>query len=490
MRTRVLPLLAATLLGLATAHADDAGSRIDRLIGQLGSPRFTEREAATKELDALGPAALPALKKATASTEPETRRRAEALIARIENRQQAEKILKATSVRLVCKETPVPDAVADLAKQSGLALKLQGDAAKLRARTVTLDTGATTFWQALDQLCRAANLVEVLEIEVPFHVEQAPRLRRGAVQPLPPRLVPVEPGQVLLKDGTPTDRPVHYAGAARIRLVGTETPIMGSPRGEGELLFALEASLEPRVHLDHTTGTRIEKAVDDQGQELKQTLPSDPAAPFGEPIFIANHNGLARALLGTGAQQVAVRLQAGAKPAKSLREVKGWVTAEVRTPPEPVLEVADILDAAGKAVKGPQGACVTVTEVENLDQGALSIRVDLVPATKNLNNLFNAVRRPVGDVHIPQGGGAVIGPPGGVLADPMGLSLVDDKGKSFQLIGVPRRRFVIDQNVVTHDLTLHFKPVEGQGKPAKLLYSTMRVLTLEIPFALKDVPLR
>ncbi len=63
----------------ATEKAADA-ARIDRLIQQLGSDNFTERESASKALEAIGEAALPALRKAQANPDLEVRRRAGDLI--------------------------------------------------------------------------------------------------------------------------------------------------------------------------------------------------------------------------------------------------------------------------------------------------------------------------------------------------------------------------------------------------------------------------
>lgn len=59
---------------------------IQRLIGQLGSARFSEREAASKALDKFGEDALDALKRAKASSpDCEIRCRADALVSAIEN---------------------------------------------------------------------------------------------------------------------------------------------------------------------------------------------------------------------------------------------------------------------------------------------------------------------------------------------------------------------------------------------------------------------
>ncbi len=63
---------------------DTAG--IEHLIQQLGSPKFAEREAAAKRLEAIGEPALESLRKATQSQDAETRRRAQAVLDAIGKR--------------------------------------------------------------------------------------------------------------------------------------------------------------------------------------------------------------------------------------------------------------------------------------------------------------------------------------------------------------------------------------------------------------------
>jgi hypothetical protein len=67
--------------GNAAATAD-----IDRLIRQLGSDRFSEREAASKALAALGTAARPALTRAAKVRDAEVRARARRLLAALQNK--------------------------------------------------------------------------------------------------------------------------------------------------------------------------------------------------------------------------------------------------------------------------------------------------------------------------------------------------------------------------------------------------------------------
>jgi hypothetical protein len=69
----------ATVTRIEGVWADAA--EVDRLIGQLGSVNFPERQAATRALEVIGEPAREALyKAATTSTDPEVRRRAEDMV--------------------------------------------------------------------------------------------------------------------------------------------------------------------------------------------------------------------------------------------------------------------------------------------------------------------------------------------------------------------------------------------------------------------------
>src|SRR5437762_8820559 len=89
MTTALVVLLGSTVLAqnatvptkpAATANAQE----IERLVKQLESSRFKEREEASKRLAEIGEPALDALAKVTSTLE--ARRRAEAIVAVIENK--------------------------------------------------------------------------------------------------------------------------------------------------------------------------------------------------------------------------------------------------------------------------------------------------------------------------------------------------------------------------------------------------------------------
>jgi WD40 repeat protein len=84
-----LILLALVPSGPARS-AEPTAEDIARLIKQLGSENFAEREAASKRLGALGEPALEQLRQAAQSADPEVRRRARELCAAIERRLHGE----------------------------------------------------------------------------------------------------------------------------------------------------------------------------------------------------------------------------------------------------------------------------------------------------------------------------------------------------------------------------------------------------------------
>src|SRR5262245_51327023 len=120
---RTILSAAAVVLGLvgsvwiAAATAGEPREPIPRLIEQLGSAKYVEREAASQALEAVGERALPALKDATHGTDVEVCRRAEELVQRIEKRLEAARLLEPKRVRLACRDQLVPDAVAELRRQ-------------------------------------------------------------------------------------------------------------------------------------------------------------------------------------------------------------------------------------------------------------------------------------------------------------------------------------------------------------------------------------
>src|SRR5436309_12997666 len=101
--TRCLALL-LLVLPCVPVVADSDDTEIARLVRQLGDDEFQQREAATTRLKEIGEPALDAVTKATTSSDPEVRRRAEQIVAVIEDKVYPELVLTGhtNAVRSVC----------------------------------------------------------------------------------------------------------------------------------------------------------------------------------------------------------------------------------------------------------------------------------------------------------------------------------------------------------------------------------------------------
>ena len=616
MRTRtLLPLLAVgfglgVLAAAPAAPADkiekpDAG-RITKLIAQLGSDDFDDREKASAELDAIGEPALDALRQAAKSTDEEVRKRAETLTAGIQKRVESRNALAPKRVHLVYKGTPVKEAVEDFTKKSGYNITLHDPENKLKDRTVTLDTGNATFWQAFDQFCikaslREADAQDLLNPNPPvgagacYHrsrpgdparradpaegptarpADQGRRRARGRIDRArrrragraaaesasrrgpPPAVgapaigIAIAPGgavviggpavgvpqqagvpeEIILVDGKAEALPTDASSAVRVQALPKADQF--GPAPDGEILVGLRLSLEPKMQWQSVDKVTIRKATDDQKQDLVQTTTdAAPANPVGGPAavppvaailpgggvivrplpFPGAILGVPNALGGTR-QEVAVHLKKGDKAAKSLTELTGVVTATLLRETTPVITATEILKAGGKSFKGGENGEIKVTDVTKDDNGQITVRVELQPPTDYLPVGNGAVgpirRRPIRRMPVPipaapapaipapgaapaaVGAAIVLGPVfvGRGMNGAEGLSLVDDKGTPINQVSFGIQRQVAAAGVVSTQYVLTYQAEKGQ-EASKLIYSGRKVLNVEIPFTLKDVPL-
>ncbi len=598
-----LPRLALVLfLGLATLIAIPTGAaepvdakKIDKLIEKLSADDFADREKATAELDAIGAPALESLRKATASQDVEVSKRAADLVAKIEKRAETVRVLAPKKVHLVYKETPLAEAAADFAKKSGYPISLLDPDGKLKDRTISLDTGDVTFWQALELFCDKAGLAEMDSAQgvgvigprplpirrVPIRIQPLPPVeikpelekppqkeeaQRGAVkravlaQPelafafqVQAQAAPVvaeiqiiggpapAPGaggfgvvgwngngvnQIILMDGKTKPQPTDASGAVRVRVM--EKPEVFGPANEKEILLGLRLTAEPKLQIQQILNVRVEKAVDDRDQNLAQAVANVPAeanAPVALPAIAR-----APVFFGGADQYAPLRLKKGEKASKSLKELSGVVLAQVLTPATAAITADKIMDAAGKEFKGAQGGKIKVVEVAKNANGQITVKFELEqPANIFPANPIGAVNDPFvvpgririlpNPVPLPQAvppaqgfafqppvaqaappvqvqievrPGVVVVGPGGIAAGPVafpnqgnGITLEDEKGNAIQVVGtnVLLRR---DMGGVVRENVTVFQPQKDQT-PSKLVFSGSKSVSIEIPFALKNV---
>jgi hypothetical protein len=380
-------------------------------------------------------------------------------------------------------------------------------------------------------------------------------VRRPIGRPMIPANFSAE--QIILKDGKPKKLPTDDASAVRVRALG-KSETFGNP-GEGEVILALEVSPEPKVLWQSLQSIRIDRATDDLEQKLSQVTPQveTPGAigggivapGFAPQIAIAPGFPMPGMMGGQLGAQVPVQLKKGDKQAKSLKELKGVITAQMLTEVQPVL-VADKLKA-GETAKCKEGGYIKIVEVKSEDEQT-TIRLELqqppmdkiVPAQPNGGQIINGggvaplpvpIRAPRRGVRIqpaPAGPAPAAPPPAGFAAPPQaapppppaqvqvapariqvigggatvivggaglggnggtGLTMQDDKGNALPMqVTQIQTRFEQQGGgafVQTMIYTMVSRHEKDKGKPTKVAFLGRRHATVEIPFALKDVPL-
>ncbi len=466
-------------------------ARVGELVAQLGNDRFQEREDAARALDALGEAALPALRKATSSEDLEVQRRARELVRKIERRLETARLLQPQRIRLVYKDTPLPEAVADFAKKSGFPLALS-PTPKASDRKITLDTGEVPFWEAYEQFCAKAGLVEqapdagtgqdasTRDAEVRNHIRwlQARQLLdvKGYYAPSD------QGGPVVLVEGKPVALPTYHAGAVRIRALPPNTAVPGQMKGEGEALLALEVMCDPRLAWQELISLRVHQAIDDNFRPMKESVPflggeSHRTGGIEELIIVERINEWTGATPGGGSRRVPVRLKLPSRPSQQIKELHGTIAARVQGPVEPLMTIDNPLKAAGQSTNGPDGGFLKVIEAKREKNGQIKLRIQLkAPARNGGWDMGVFANRRAARLMIMNGGLAMAGG----FTD---LALLDAKGRQFQQVGAN------PTGANGEDLDLVFQPAERMMEPAKLVYTGRREAIIEVPFTLKDIPL-
>jgi hypothetical protein len=484
-------VIALGLSSVAAAQEKSEAGRTAALVNQLGSQIFAEREQAARALDALGPAALNALHQAARHQSLEVRRRARDLIRKIERRAETARLLRPARVRLAYKDTPVPEAVADLMTQTGLTLKLEGDSAVLARRKLTLDTGEVPVWEAFDLFCRKAGLAEVAP-PIPaaptrsggVSVTVGGGFRAGGVVREPVDVLgkesQEEPVVLTLRDGAPSAAPAHRSGSMRVRALAP----VNTWRNLGGVLLHLDVTTDASLRCQEIVNVRLARAVDDQGKPLSGRLvplAPDPALTAARGLVVINGRTITvpDEHPKSPARLAALRFEPGAKPPKSLKELTGTLLARVQSAPEILVTIPDVHKAAGKKYAGPQGTWVHVHEVRREGED-VTLRFEVAPPPQDLSD-GAGTNEPILNVMI---NGKRLGEPDALLSS-TNFELLDAKGRALQ---ATRAVYTGKHTATAQEYELTYQA--GDAAALRLVYRDRRSALIEVPFTLKDVPLR
>jgi hypothetical protein len=255
--------IAMTVVLLAgQAPAQDPGE----LVRRLGSPSYAERESAKAALEAMGRSAMPALRDAGASKDPELRSRAAAVLARIEWRE-----LKAASpVRLDVADRPLVEVIERFGFPSPSRLAWHPDTPEeIRRRRVTIrEPSPLPFWSAIDRLCQAGGLRYI------------PGSPGGPGDGRPPQsCLFLTPGTMICPRADSGPFRLEIVAISQSRHVNLIPNRPGYHEGRGPIReafgtrsedFQIVARIlaEPRMLIRQVGDALIAEAVDDRGQSL------------------------------------------------------------------------------------------------------------------------------------------------------------------------------------------------------------------------------
>jgi hypothetical protein len=463
------------------------GPPITSLIAQLESDQFSEREAATRALEKLGASALPALRAASKSENPEVRGRALALIGKLKRATESTDRLTARRVKLSYRDMPLGTAINDLRARTGLPILLDGNRVADPLRKVTCITDEVPVWEAIELFCRAANLREVFseELDVP---KSAARRRGEFVPPPDPRADSVA---IVLVDGKPELLPGARSTAVRVLALPPTFPGHKVSLGSGDYTFCLDVAPAAGLNWQEVVGVKVSRLVDSSGRSgaggVEKSAPTGVDHGHGGMVvfarpgimmrFDANGNPIMPDSI-PNPRIVRVPLKVATPTARSLKRLEGVVYGEMILVNQHLVTIADPAKNTGRAIDGPDDLKVTVLEVREAPRGGQGlVRVQfeypspwVAMARKRRFNFAMGWPEP------PQ-----------PQSMSRSLQAFDALGKPFPVTTSGHTDFSDDGQINIQTMQFTFRG--ESGLPAKLVVVGPRTVFVEVPFALENVQL-
>ena len=313
----------------------------------------------------------------------------------------------------------------------------------------------------------------------------------------------VDFGRLVMIEGRES-LPSSQSGGVRIRILPPKTSIPGHAKTSEEAVLVLEVSPEPSIDWRGMVSAHVDMAIDQHGRELKQIQ-----APMSAPNLIANEwaggavvfnwnvNVANNAVFfggdvenidaqpGPPSREFPIRMKLIDRDTKMLREIRGVLFAQIQTPQGPIVRADKILEAEGKTFQGPENSFLKVHEARRSDKGQIKLHVTLRAPSMG----EDALAMMQGAIFVRRFNGrmAFIAKQEGDTSAAQILTLQDQKGGSFQLV-TSEESTQCNGMEITQEFRLVYQTKQGLEEPAQLIYSGHRLMTVEVPFVFKNVP--
>lgn len=451
-------LTTAALLLPSILSAQAPTAPPEELVRQLGSGDYARREGAARALDRLGAPALPALRGARQHPEVEVRRRVSVLIERIEMRTLQAELLRPTTMRLHLRKVPLGEAIRTVEARTGLRLLLPSSAALLN-RAVDVDTGDVPFWDALDRFYRAAGLAEKL---LTFD-------SKGVMS----EQHPVE-GVALVDRAAARASAIDLGRSLRVRLYNA---LPNTTERRDVPICAVEVVPEPRLDLLEIREVRFTTLLDAEGRpwQADGATPRDVRLLGLQDQFLRDRLGRLRSPRHGVVWPVSLPALEP-DPGTRFREVRGQFRARFRVP-EPLVAIDRVLSSVGTLRSGASGIALKLLAATQDSSGdlRLRVRVEHLDALPEPEPHERVVRLRPGVI-------AVRGPADVALDR---LELHDGVGRRVTRTGATYQQEP-GSTAAIYELT--FRSRADMSDSHRLILTHPRIVTLTVPFAVKDVP--
>jgi hypothetical protein len=472
--------------GVVAGEPSPSAPTVSELIYQLGSEDYRDREAAAAALEKAGPSAIPALRKAMNSENPEVRLRIAPILVKLERAASSSEKLAAKKVALNYKKTPLGAAVHDLRTQTGLNITLDLEKISDPSRKVTCVTGELPVWEALDAFCTAAGLKEEFrdELEVPKN-----QRRNGYIAVSPPP-VSAETVPVVLIDGKPTRIVGDRRTAVRVLVLPPAFPGHRVTLGTGETTLCLDIAPAPGLNWQDLSVVKITRLIDDAGRlgsagspkpQSECIVPDDGFVVWGGlgPGGIqANGRFASRPIVAAAIANPRIHpipLKLATPAARSIKRLEGSVFGEVMQSNQKLITITDPAKNTGTTYEGPGDMRLTVVSTTQVEGGEVMQLILEYPSPWTVSSRRGAN-------------------PGGIWPETprqgqeWNVQAFDASGKLIDPDRAnPGPRTSADGTKIL--FPMHWTFPKTVGLPAKLVVTGPRSSTVEVPFVLENVPL-
>jgi hypothetical protein len=293
------------------------------------------------------------------------------------------------------------------------------------------------------------------------------------------------------KDQKAASAAVCYAGALRLR-VGNSIRVLN-----GEIMLPIEVSPQPNVLWEDLVEVRVDKAIDDRGQNLIQSLTGAESNDVQlNRVIRGLGNGFVLNAATGGLDRIPdrngiIRLKSGELASRKLSTLTGTIVGQMRTPLQPMVTVENVRNQAGKTFRTRYGESLEVAEVQVLPNGSVKLHIRLFEPPTMLVMPGNG--RIAARANIVLQGQQVVFNRLGVRMDgalQVDLAAKDARGRKlpFEPSSV-QNTLGFFKNMITTDVTLVVKAGHGESALHTLEWAGQHDITVEVPFSFSDIQL-